>query len=139
MAGGKIVERLARSIEHRDVRAFADLYAPDAVLYHPLSAEPIRGLDLIEAGEQALFDAFSDIEVEVRRVVADGSHVAAEVVLRARNSGSLDVGGQRLPPSGRRIEVPSAWFFQLGPDGRIVEEHDYFDTAAFASQLGISG
>jgi hypothetical protein len=31
------------------------------------------------------------------------------------------------------------WVFELSPDGLIVEERDYLDTAALMAQLGIEG
>jgi predicted ester cyclase len=86
------------------------------------------------------FDAFSDIDVSIVRVLAQAEDVALEVVLRATNSGPLDVGGEEpLPPTGRRIELPAVWFLRLDSNGKIVEERDYFDTANFFRQLGLAG
>ena len=66
--------------------------------------------------------------------------VAIEIVLRATNTGPLEVGSDDpLPPTGRRIELPSVWFLRLRGDGRIVEERDYLDTASFFRQLGLAG
>jgi hypothetical protein len=43
----------------------------------------------------------------------------AEVVLRATNDGPLDLGIGGVPPTGRRIEVPMAWAFDLNNEGLI--------------------
>lgn len=138
--GREIADKLVAAIERRDAEALADLCADDAVVHHPLSPDPIRGKAAIAASEQALFDAFSDIDVDVLRVVTEADDVAIEVVLRATNTGPLEVGADdRLPPTGRRIELPSVWFLRLGGDGRIVEERDYLDTASFFRQLGLAG
>jgi steroid delta-isomerase-like uncharacterized protein len=134
----EVAERLVRAIESRDAGALTELFADDAALRHPLSPQPIQRKHAIEASEQALFDAFSDINVEVLRVVAEGDDVVTEIVIRATNTGPLDVGaGDMLPPTNQRIELPSVWLFSLGANGRIVEERDYFDTASFAGQLGL--
>lgn len=110
------------------------------MLHHPLSPEPIRGSEPIAGSEQALFDAFSEIEVEVVRMLADANDVAVEVVLHATNTGPLDVGADEpLPATGRRIELPSVWLLRLDADGRIAEERDYLDTASFFRQLGLAG
>jgi predicted ester cyclase len=54
------------------------------------------------------------------------------------NDGPLDLGnGERLPATGRRVEIPTAWFFELNEQGKIVSERDYFDTAVILRQLGV--
>ena len=64
--------------------------------------------------------------------------MVVEVVLRATNTGELDLGqGGVVAATGRRIEVPAAWLFEFGPDGRVAAERDYFDTAALIAQLGL--
>ena len=73
-------------------------------------------------------------DVEVLRVVGEADDVAMEVVLRATNTGPLDVGADEpLPPTGRRVELTAAWFLRLSADGRIA------DTARFFGQLGPAG
>jgi predicted ester cyclase len=116
----------------------AELYAEHAVLCHPLSPAALEGRQAIRESEQALFDAFSKIEVNLRTVLTGDQGCVAELVIRATNSGPLDLGGEeRVAATGRRIELPSVWVLDIGPDGLIVEERDYFDTAAFMSQLGL--
>jgi ketosteroid isomerase-like protein len=67
--GCELAERLVDAIANRDANALTALFDDAAVLHHPLSPEPVRGTAAIGASEQARFDAFSDIDVEVRRVV----------------------------------------------------------------------
>ena len=137
--GREMAEKLVGAIEGRNADAIIELFSEDAVLHHPLSPEPIQGRASIGASEQALFDAFSDIDVEVLRVVAEADDVAIELVIRATNSGPLDLDAdERILPTGRRIELPAVWFLRLGPDGRILEEHDYLDPADFLRQLGVT-
>jgi steroid delta-isomerase-like uncharacterized protein len=136
----EVVEKLVDAIARRDGAAFAELYADSAVLHHPLAPEPVQGREAIAASEQALFDAFSDIDIDVLRVIDQADDVAVEVVLRATNTGPLDVGADEpLPPTGRRIELPSVWLLRLDAGGRIAEERDYLDTASFFRQLGLAG
>lgn len=72
-----VVERLVAAVERRDLEAFAALYANDAVGRHPLHPEPVRGREAIRASEQALFDSFSDVEIEARSLISDGQRCAA--------------------------------------------------------------
>jgi hypothetical protein len=56
--------------------------------------------------------------------------------MRALNDGPLDLGhGEPLLATGRRIEVRTAWFLKLDEHGKIVGEHDYFDTGVLLRQL----
>jgi steroid delta-isomerase-like uncharacterized protein len=114
----------------------AALYTQDATVHHPLYADPARGRDAIRASQEPLFDSIADVEVQVRSILTGERACAAEVTIRATHTGTLDVGGQILPATGSRVEVHEVWAFDLDPDGLIVEERDYLDTATLLSQLG---
>lgn len=132
------VDQIINAIRHSDADGYARLFAEEAVLEHPLLPEPLNGRAAIREGEQALFDSFSDVEVELRLVAGDENSVVAEVVLRATNTGPIDLGeGEPVPATGRRIEVPAVWIFDFGPDGLVTAERDYFDTASMMAQLGL--
>jgi len=136
----EVVQRVVEAVTSGDPDAVAGLYAEKATMHHPLFPEPVRGRDAIRAAEQELFDSFSDIEIELRSVLAGERTCAAELVLRATNTGPVDVGGDEpLPATGKRIEDEMVWVFDLAPDGLIVEERDYLDTAALMAQLGLEG
>lgn len=108
------------------------------MLYHPLAPAPIEGRQAIRESEQALFDAFSEIEVDLRIVLTGNRSCVAESLIRATHTGPLDLGAEEpLAATGRRIELPSVWVLDHGADGLIVEERDYPDSATLASQLGL--
>lgn len=133
-----ILTRLIQAIEDKDLEAFSRLYAESAVMHEPLLEQPARGRDEITRGEASLMHAFSDLEVRVRNVSANASLMVAEVLMTAVNDGPLDLGDSELTPTGRRIEVPMVWVFDLDPEsGQILEERDYFDTALIFRQLGL--
>jgi steroid delta-isomerase-like uncharacterized protein len=133
-----VLDQLIAAIEAGDVEGYGRCYLQDAVMQGPLFPEPYRGRQAIEEGEAALYEAFSDVALEVRSVLGAGDRVAAEVVLNATNDGPLDLGmGEPLPATGRRVSLPAVWLFELA-DGRIAEERDYFDTALLLQQLGLA-
>ena len=139
MDARSFVDEFITAIRDEDVERYASLYATEAVMIQPLLGEPLRGRDAIREGEAGLFAAFGDIDVELVSVIADEPRIAVEVVVRALNDGRLELGdGEPLPPTGRRIEIPTAWFLELDEQDRIVKEHDYFDTAVMLRQLGIA-
>jgi steroid delta-isomerase-like uncharacterized protein len=132
------VDDFVAAIRSEDADRYASLYVEDAVMIEPLLDEPLHGQDAIRAGEAALFDAFGEVEPDVTSVVSDGRRIAVEVVMRAVNDGPLNLGnGEPLPATERRVEIPMAWFFELNEQGKIVREHDYFDTAVILRQLGV--
>lgn len=135
----EVVQRVVEAVASRDADAVAALYAEKATMHNPLFPQPARGRAAIRAAEQELFDSFSEIEIELRSVLVGENTCAAEVILRATHTGPVDVGGdQPVAATGRRIEDESVWVFDLGDDGMIVEERDYFDTTALLGQLGLS-
>jgi steroid delta-isomerase-like uncharacterized protein len=135
----QIVESLVETVERADADALARLYAEDAVQHHPMAPGPVVGREAIRESEAALFATFSDVTVQRRGLWRTGSTVIAEVVLSATNTGQLDVGGpEALPATGRRVDIPCIWILEVGPDGLITEERDYFDTASIFRQLGLS-
>jgi steroid delta-isomerase-like uncharacterized protein len=139
MNARELVQRIVDAVATGDSDAVAALYAEQATLHHPLLPEPARGRAAICAAEQELFDSFSDIEVELRSVLAGESTCAAEVILTATNTGPIDLGGdQPVAATHKRIEGAMVWVFDLGDDGLIVEERDYLDTAALMRQLGLA-
>jgi steroid delta-isomerase-like uncharacterized protein len=135
MDRANVVQRMADTVERRDAGAMAALYTQDATIHHPLYAVPARGREAIRASQQELFKAIADVEVQIRSILTGGNACVAEVIIKATHTGALEIRGQTLPATGNRIEVQEVWAFDLDPNGLIVEERDYFDTAALLAQL----
>jgi steroid delta-isomerase-like uncharacterized protein len=132
------VLRMIDAIQAADIEAFSQLFREDAIMHHPLSPSPLEGRAAIRESEQALFSAFSGIVIDVVNLIGTESTAAVEVVLRARNTGPLELGpGNSLPATQRRIELPAAWFYAYDENGLIRIERDYFDTALLMAQLGL--
>ena len=67
--------------------------------------------------------AFPDARGAIRNAVASGNTVVQEIMWEGTHTGPLEGPGGRLPPSGRRINVPATmWItFTVEPgvrDGR---------------------
>jgi hypothetical protein len=115
-----VVDRLVEAISRKDIDAYGSLYASEAVMYEPLLPEPARGKREIMESEAALFRAFSEIEISVNNEFGSGRVMMAEVVLSATNDGPLDVGAGEVPATGRRIEIPMVWAFDLNEEELVV-------------------
>lgn len=138
MSYGETVERIVSAIQRGDAQSYAEFFTESAVLEHPLAPKPLKGRDAIRESEQAIFDSFSDIQIDIRSLTHSGQHVVAEVVLRATNTGPMDFGeAEPLPATEQRIEIAAVWVFEFAPSGHVASERDYFDTAKLMAQLGI--
>ena len=134
--GEDIAIRLVGAVRAADLTAIAALYAPDAVLHHPMFPEPRLGRDAIVAEHDFFLRAFSDIDPAVRTILRADRTVALELVIGATHTGPIDLGGEApLPPTGRRIAVATIWVLELDEEGLIAEERDYIDPAAIVEQL----
>jgi steroid delta-isomerase-like uncharacterized protein len=132
----ELLMQVVDTIRRADAAAYAQLFAEAGVIEHPFAPGPMQGRAAIQEAEQGLFDAFSDIDIEVRTMLGSARHAAVELVLRATHTGAVDLGdGSGLAPTGRRVALPAVWLFEIGEDGAIVAERDYFDTASFMAQL----
>lgn len=138
MTYSAIVENIIDAIRRGDADSYVEFFTDDALFENPLAPQPIRGRNAIRETEQALFDSFSDIQIDIRSLTVDACRGVAEVVLRATHTGPIELGeAWPAPATGRRIEIPAAWVFEFGPNGRVSVERDYFDTAILIDQLGI--
>jgi len=135
--GEDVAVRLVEAVRASDVAAIAALYAPDAVLHHPMFPEPRVGRGAIVAEHEFFLRAFSDIDPAIRTLLRAERTVAVELVIAATHTGPIDLGGEvPLAPTGRRIEVATVWAFDLDDAGLIIEERDYIDPASIVEQLG---
>ncbi|MCA9830462.1 MAG: ester cyclase [Dehalococcoidia bacterium] len=100
----QLAERYMDAVRTGDLAAAAAVAAPEitfAIGGHPLPP----GLATFQMRAAGLNAAFSDVEVKVERVVANGSLVA--VLYRAGGvyTGTFGLGGPPLPPSGKRFST----------------------------------
>jgi steroid delta-isomerase-like uncharacterized protein len=127
------VERGIEAFNDQDVEGLLDAFADDGTFYDPLLDDPVSGDELREYTAD-VFEAFPDLRIDVRRVVAatDGD-VALELTYVGTHAGSMD----GLPATGRRAATESVAVLELGEDG-IESWRDYFDQVAFREQLGLT-
>ncbi len=138
MANQQIPQKIADAISKKDFAGLANLYNETAVVVQPFFPEGLKGREAIRQAEQQISDSFTDIEVRVERVVADGRVVAAEMVCSAKNSAALKMpNGTEVPATNKRIQVRVHTFLEIDEKGLIVEEHRLLDVANMMQQLGL--
>lgn len=100
-----------------DMAAIAAGYAPDVVLIAPGGVR-LEGLAALRENNARYFAEYTDIRVELKRVILDGDQGALEWTW-----------SETRRADGRRRSVDDAIVFVLR-DGKIVYWAEYFDTAA---------
>jgi predicted ester cyclase len=101
------------------------------------SGNTVSGAQGLEGYWNGWIGAFPDGKVEItKNVGAEDGTVVTEFRARGVNNGSMNMGGQELPPTGRPIDV---MFCQVATvrDGKIVDARLYYDGMTFATQLGM--
>ena len=137
MTPEETVERYWRAWTEHNLDNLLSLLAPDFVSRSPLSQGRAAGKDMIAKGFAMFAQALPNLREEVVSLVAQGEKVACEVVETATFTGSMALPTEVIAPTNRPYTLPVAAFFRLNAQGLIVEQRTYWDTAAWAHQIGI--
>jgi steroid delta-isomerase-like uncharacterized protein len=113
------------------------LLAPDFISRSSLSQGRAASKEMIAKGFNMFHKALPDLEEEVISITAEGDRVVCEVIETATFTGSMDLPSGVIGPTNRAYKLPVASFFRINPQGLIVEQHTYWDTADWERQIGI--
>jgi steroid delta-isomerase-like uncharacterized protein len=119
----------------RDMERYYSLYSENLIFQDGI--EILHGVDALRERYESELTAFPDLTIECKRLLVDeGTQtLAAENLERGTHSGDLVVGGERLSPTGRRLELRGGLFMALDGDGRIAEMSEYIDPGQLLAQL----
>jgi steroid delta-isomerase-like uncharacterized protein len=78
--------------------------------------------------------AFPDVHCTIEDILAEGD----KVVLRWRSKGTHRGELQGIAPTGRPVDVPGTAIYRFS-NGKIVEEHNVWDTLLMMQQIGAVG
>ncbi len=120
----------------REMERYYSLYSEDLVFQEGI--EVLHGVDALRERYESELAAIPDLTIECKRLLVDegAQTLAAENLERGTHSGDLIVGGERLAPTGRRLELRGGLFISLDGDGRIAEMSEYIDPGQLLAQLG---
>jgi len=93
--------------------------------------EVYDGKEAVRGFLERLFTALPDLELDVTLRLPRGRYVAEEYVIRGTHLGTMF----GLPPTGRRLELKFMSTVELR-DGKLKEDHFYFDVASAMRQMG---
>jgi predicted ester cyclase len=132
-ANKELVRRLfVEGLSEGKLDVVDELVAPDVVTHNPLILDAPSGPESVRGGLEMLRKAFSDIEVEVHDLIAEGDRVAVYLQISGTNTGDYRRGGA----TGKRGSI-RAFFVWRVADGRLAESWGVADRFAFLQQLGM--
>jgi predicted ester cyclase len=110
-----------------------DILAPNYLRHQP----PMKNIDGLEAYKNFVTEvlgAYSNFEMVLEDVLADGDKTIARLKLTGKNTGRIP--SLKTPPTGRDISMPSC-VVSTWENGKIVEEWAYNDYLGLSYQFGV--
>ena len=106
--------------------------APNAsdVTYHTTDGD-FSGREAVKEYLSVCFNAFSNINMTVEDMLAEGDKVVSRVTVTATHTGEP----QGMPPTGKQINVSGMSIMRIA-NGEIAEEWEIFDLMSMMQQLG---
>lgn len=92
----------------------------------------VRGPEGVMKLGDLLLGAFSEVDLDIQDVVAEGDKVLVRLIFRGVHSGPLG----DYPPSGRRFEVGVLDLFRF-ENGKIAEQWPAIDNLGLQQQIGL--
>lgn len=126
----EIIRRVANLINSGDLSALDELYDND-VVYRSVAGEDARGIDEVRDFIIEYQEAFSDFEISLEEIIAEGD----KVFILYRQTGTHSKEFMGIPASNNKMNLLIAGVVTF-KNGKVVEEFDTFDTLEFLKQLG---
>lgn len=121
----------------RDFDRAAANMAPDAKITVVGTGETFVGPDGARAFSKMWADAFPDGSITVDRIVGEGDSVVVEFTGRGTHTGTLATSMGSIAATGRELTLKLCDVYRF-QDGKIQEQHAYFDTGSLMAQLGMT-
>jgi len=91
-----------------------------------------RGKPAIRRFLDSLFDAFPDLDYELKHLVSRGDSVVAQFQMHGTHQNTF----YGLPATNARVEIPCLSMIRMR-DGLMLSDHCYFDNAMILRRMGL--
>lgn len=125
------IRRFANIVNSGDLSSLEQLCA-DNFHYKSTAGEEFRGIDGARELLSNYREAFSNFEVSPQEMVAEGNRVFFTYRQTGTHTGEL----MGIEPSNNDTDITIAAFCTF-ENGKVVEQHEYYDTMEFMRQLGV--
>ncbi len=134
----KVIQTVDEAFNKRDWKAFNERHTEDVISYSPMTPEPTKGITDHREAVQGIQSAFPDFKMTREQSFGQGDWIFASYTLTGTHKGPLPgPGGKPIPPTNKTVRIPLGTAFRF-ENGKIAEEHIYFDRLAMLGQLGIN-
>jgi steroid delta-isomerase-like uncharacterized protein len=131
----KVGRRSFDAFNAHDEAGIREHYADDVVMQAPGSMR-LEGADAATEYAATWLRAFPDAKVELESEIASGDQVVYEFTFEGTHENTLAGPAGEIPATGRRVTGKGVQIFRV-QDGKIVEDHLYFDQVEVLTQLGL--
>ena len=108
-----------------------ELWGSDYV-YHGPQGQELRGSESLKQFISHYLEAFPDLHIEIKDLIAEGDKVVSRVVSRGTHKGEL----QGIAPTGKVVTTTLILITRLA-DGKVVEDWESRDDLGMLQQLGV--
>jgi steroid delta-isomerase-like uncharacterized protein len=133
----KVAEKIVKATNSGDPVAITNIYAPDAVMVQPDTAEPVRGRDALLKYYTAALKCMPDMKVNWSLIAYHGDTIIFEGVWTGTFTGPMETPEGVIQPNGNKVNLKAAFFAKINADGLIAEDRTYFDNYVYMKQLGL--
>lgn len=124
------------TVRTRDVEGVVQLFSDDCLFIDVTQPEPSQGRVAFRAYMVETFVGMPDFQPESWVLIAEGDHVAAELVLTGTHAGEMF----GYPPTGRVVRWHPAAFYTLNSThDQVIREVYYYDLTSLTRQLSSDG
>ena len=127
----QFIQDFFEAMNDHDVEKMGEFCADEIVADEVAEPEPFVGLQAFKKAYSELFEGYPDCVAKVEEMFIDGNAVICQVRWSATNAGSFRGTG----PTGKRVDIPIAYFFAL-KGGKIERITEYYDLASVLVQQG---
>jgi steroid delta-isomerase-like uncharacterized protein len=134
----KVFDSIDDAVRKRDWDTFGAFHTDDVISFSPMRPEPTKGVAAHTEAIKGIYEAFPDMEMNTDNIFGQGEWIFASFTFTGTHKGPLPgPGGKIIPPTNKTIKIPIANAIRF-VNGKIAEEHTYFDRMGMMAQLGIN-
>lgn len=117
----------------RDLDACYVFCSPDVVVERP-PFPTVRGAEALREQDEGLFATFSEIVVDIHKIVVEGDSAVVHWTWNAVHSGPLPLFGTQ--PTGKRYRMSGMTLYEFDDD-LVVRQTEFSDTLGLLQQAGL--